>query len=150
MDILGIHVRTSGGRYLAGFALLDDATVVDSWSHPSPAGDATARLADLYRFTADLLEQHPVDAVSIKGSEAGSSKALTEATHAEGAILAAAGTSSVKSKVWTGPGYRGAIGAKNNPDVLVKSRSELSGAWPSENEARQAAAAGLAAVRKPF
>ncbi len=150
MDVLGVHLRVSGGRYLAGFVLLDDAAVVDAWSQPSPAGDDAARLAHLYRFTADLIAEHSVQAVSIKGSEAGSAKAISEAAHAEGAVLAATGVSSIKSKVWTGPGYRGAIGAKNNPDVLVKAKAELTRSWPTANECRQAAAAGLAALRKPF
>ncbi len=150
VDILGAHIRIAGGRYVAGFALLNGATIAQTWSLPSPAGDDGARLADLHRFATDLLQRHPVDALSIKGSEAGSAKALTEAAHAEGAILSAAGVGAFPSKVWTGPGYRGAVGAGKNTEVLTRAESDLTGPWPEQSERQQAAAAALAAVRKPF
>ena len=150
MDVLGVHVRISSNRYVAGFALLQDDTIVDTWSLPSPAGDDAARLASLSRYATELLTRHPVDAVSIKGSESGSSKAQLEAAHAEGALLSAAGQHQVKTKVWSGVGYRGALKAKKNPEALEIAEADLSGPWPDASECRQAAAAGLAAQRKPF
>lgn len=150
MDVLGVHVRVSGNRYVAGFSLLQDEAVIDAWSLPSPAGDDAPRLAALHRYATDLLDRNPVDAVSIKGSESGSAKAQLEAAHAEGALLSAAGLHQVNTKVWTGPGYRGALGAKRNPDALNVAEADLSGTWPDESECQQAAAAALAAQRKPF
>jgi len=150
MIVLGAHVRVSGGRYLAGFALVRDDTLVDAWHLPSPASEEGGCLAELHRFALGLFDSHSVDAFSLKGSEAGTAKALIAATHAEGALLAAAGTRGVKSKVWTGPGYRAAVGARNNAHVLEVTEAALSGDWSGRPECQQAAAAGLAAVRKPF
>lgn len=150
MDVLGAFVRVQAGRYLAGFALVRDTTLLDTWSLAAPADlDEGGQLGELQAWVADRIQHHPVDAVSIKGTEAGSGKAVRVAQHGEGAILAAAGRANKPTKVWTGQGYRAAVGATNNPGVLKRAEADLSGAWPSTSEAQQAAAAALALIRRP-
>lgn len=117
MDVLGAFVKVAAGRYLAGFALVSDLVVVDSWSYSAPADlDEGGQLGELAQWVEDRIRQHDANYVSIKGTEAGSAKAIRTAQHGEGAILGAAGRCGVPAKVWTGQGYRAAIGARDNAE----------------------------------
>lgn len=149
MDVLGAHVKVSGNKFAAGFALVRDDAIEASWHFPAPRdADEGVQLGELHRFTVDLLQQQGGEEVAIKGTEAGSSAALRTAQHAEGAIMAAAGSAGTPCRVWTGQGYRGALGAQNNSQALQKAQRSLTGAWPKDSEVQQAAAAALAFVRK--
>lgn len=149
MDVLGAHIRVADNRYAAGFTLVTDDRIIDSWTFPAPAdADEGVQLAELYQFALDLIARHNPDHVSIKGAEARSARALCVAHHGEGAVLAAAGDATKPARVWTGSGYRAAVGAPNNEAVLRVAKSSLTGSWPSQSEQRQAAAAALAAIRR--
>lgn len=105
-------------------------------------------MAELHQWVADLISHHAPDAVSLKGTEAGSAGAVTAAQHAQGAILAAAGRAGKRTRVWTGSGYRAAVGAHTNAAVLKRAQADLAGDWPGAGELRQAAAAALAMIRR--
>lgn len=149
MDVLGAFVKVSDGRYLAGFALVQGTTLAGAWSFPAPSdGDEAVQLGELNSYAFDLIQQYGPEAVSVKGTEAGSAKAQAVSHHGEGSILAAAGRAGKPGTVWTGPGYRAAVGAPNNAGALKVAERKLGGEWPAATEVQQAAAAALAWIQK--
>jgi Holliday junction resolvasome RuvABC endonuclease subunit len=148
---LGAHIRIRDGRYLAGFAVIDDDRLIDEQSLPAPADETEAgQLGELYGRVLDLIARSKPELFALKASDINRSSANAVAAHrAEGVVLAAAGRErSLKISSWSGPklwkpaGFKAPAKTKESVDALCARVAEQ----PSTDEARQAAAAAIAAL----
>jgi hypothetical protein len=148
---LGVFIRVQGGAYVAGFAIVEDDTLVREERFPAPPDEDTARqFADLYRHTRDTVADLHVQAVALKESEIqGGGRNASIARRAEGAVLAAAGeirelevTTWLGARMWRHAGFQ-----RRPPNVeVVAALADALQPPPTTDEARQAAAAARAAI----
>jgi Holliday junction resolvasome RuvABC endonuclease subunit len=149
---LGAHIRIQGGRYLAGFAVVDADRLGRTESLSAPADrDEPGQLADLYLSAADLIREVEPEVIAIRASEAGSAAALRVAQHAEGAVMAATGSSGIRAvrfvtaSLWKPAGFAGSAKAAQSIAALC---AQLRNPPDGPNEVEQAAAAARAAIVK--
>jgi Holliday junction resolvasome RuvABC endonuclease subunit len=148
---LGAHVRIRDGRYLAGFVVVDGDRLLLQQSYPAPADETDAgRLGELYGRAGDLIARTAPDLLALKVSEISRQSANAVIAHrAEGVVLAAAGRQrSLGISLWSGPklwkpaGFTGSAKTKESVDALCARLTQQ----PDTDEARQAAAAAIAAL----
>jgi hypothetical protein len=91
MRALGAHIRIAGGRYIAGFAWIEDDRLVDSDSFPAPADrNEACRLGELYERTSGILCEAAPELFGLKVSEINRQAAGAVVAHrAEGVLLGA-------------------------------------------------------------
>lgn len=147
--MFGAYVRIQGGRYLAGFAVIDGTNVVEQQNFPAPPDETEAgQLGELYARAADLLDETEPGLFALKLSETPRDPDARFARHAEGAILGAVGRRrSIEVTHWFGRSLckpAGLTGKARNAEAIEALCSRLSPV-PAEDEVRQAAAAALAA-----
>jgi hypothetical protein len=89
---LGAFVRIAAGRYVVGFAWVEDRVLVDTDSFPAPADrDEAGQLGELWGRTAGVLAEAKPDLFVVKPSEISRTSANAVLAHrAEGVVLAAA------------------------------------------------------------
>jgi hypothetical protein len=151
MKALGAYIRIRDGRYLAGFAVVEDDRLVLQQSYPAPADETDAgQLGELYGRTGDVIASTTPDLFALKVSEISRQSANAVIAHrAEGVLLAAAGRQrSLGTSTWSGPklwkpaGFTGPAKTKESVDGLCARLAEQ----PVSDEVRQAAAAAVAAL----
>ena len=151
MKALGAHVRIRDGRYLAGFAVVEGDRLLLQQSYPAPADETDAgRLGELYGRVGDLITRAAPDLFAFKVSEIARQSASAVIAHrAEGVVLAAVGRHrSLDVSLWSGPklwkpaGFTGPTKTKELVEVLCARLTQQ----PETDEARQAAAAAIAAL----
>jgi len=91
MRALGAHIRISGGRYIAGFAWIEDDQFIDSDSFPAPADrNEACQLGELYERTVGILGESAPELFGLKLSEINRQSAGAVVAHrAEGVVLGA-------------------------------------------------------------
>jgi Holliday junction resolvasome RuvABC endonuclease subunit len=148
---LGAYVRIQNGRYLAGFALVEDDRLALQQSFPAPADESEAgRLGELYARVGDLIRRAAPDLFALKVSEIARQSANAVIAHrAEGALLGAAGRHrSLTISFWSGPrlwkpaGFANPAKTKQSIDALCARVTPQ----PETDEGRQAAAAAIASL----
>lgn len=152
MRAMGAHIRIRADRYLAGFVLIDGTTVKFSQSFPAPPDESEAgQLNELYERVGDLIGRWSPELLALKISEIQQKPAYVTAHRAEGALLGAAGRyRSLPVSLWSGQklwkpaGFSKMAKTQDSVDALCATLSTA----PKEPEARQAAAAGVAALLK--
>ena len=89
---LGAYVRIVSGRYVVGFAWVQDRTLIGSDSFPAPADqDEPGRLGELWGRTEGVIAEAKPDLFVLKTSEIARTSANAVLAHrAEGVVLAAA------------------------------------------------------------
>lgn len=92
MIVLGAFVRISAGRYVVGFAWVEDWVLLGTDSFPAPADrDEAGQLGELWGRTAGVLAEAQPDVFVLKTSEIARTSANAVRAHrAEGVVLAAA------------------------------------------------------------
>jgi Holliday junction resolvasome RuvABC endonuclease subunit len=151
MKALGAYVRIRQGRYVAGFASLEDAKLTLEQSFPAPADESEAgQLGELYARVGDLLDRTKPDLFALKVSEiARNSSSAVIAHRAEGALLAAVGRHrGLEISLWSGPRLWKPAGFSRSAKTQASVEALCSGLTPKPqaDEARQAAAAAVAAL----
>lgn len=149
MIVLGVHIRVSGGRYLAGFAAVEGDRLVRPASLAAPTErPESGQLDELHGSTLDLIRELAPHRIALRGSEAGRAAQLLTAQHAEGAVLAAAGDADlshdrfITTSLWKPAGLERA-GAAASIEALCQ---QLRNPPPGPDEVRAAAAAARAAI----
>jgi hypothetical protein len=148
---LGVFVRIQNGAYVAGFAVVDDATLVHEERFTAPPDeDLSRQLAELYAHARDTITHYDVETVALKESEIrGGTREASIARRAEGAILAAAGrTRELTVSTWLGASmsrYAGFTKRPSNAEVISALAANVQPA-PGSDETQQAAAAARAAI----
>jgi len=89
---LGAFVRIASGRYVVGFAWIEDRTLIDTDSFPAPADrDEAGQLGELWGRTEGVIAEAQPDLFVLKTSEIVRTSAPAVLAHrAEGVVLAAA------------------------------------------------------------
>lgn len=151
MKALGAHVRIQEGRYVAGFASLDDNQLTLEQSFPAPADETEAgQLGELYSRVGDLLNRTNPDLFALKVSEiARNSPNAVIAHRAEGALLGAVGRHrALEISLWSGPRLWKPAGFKSPAKTQASVEALCAGLTPKpkSSESRQAAAAAVAAL----
>lgn len=92
MIVLGAFVRIVSGRYVVGFAWIEDRVLLDTDSFPAPADrDEAGQLGELWGRTAGVIAEAQPDLFVLKTSEIARATANAVRAHrAEGVVLAAA------------------------------------------------------------
>jgi Holliday junction resolvasome RuvABC endonuclease subunit len=148
---LGAYIRIRNGRYLAGFAVVEDDQLVLQQSYPAPADETDAgQLGELYGRTGDVIASASPDLFALKVSEiARTSTNAVIAHRAEGVLLAAAGrqrslgiSSWSGQRLWKPAGFASPAKTKESIDALCGRLAQV----PNGDEVRQAAAAAAAAL----
>ena len=151
MRAIGVHVAVRDGRYIAGFAVVEDATLVTSISFAAPSDeDEAAQLHELHRRAGDLIDHHRPDLLALRVAEIrGGGTRAAVAHRGEGAILGAAGkerdlpvSTWVRASLVRPSGLDRAARSTEITDALCATLDRA----PAESEARQAAAAAVAAL----
>jgi hypothetical protein len=148
---LGVFVRIQNRAYVAGFAVVEDVTLVHEERFTAPPDEDLARqLAELYAHAGDTIKHYDVDAVALKESEIrGGTREASIARRAEGAILAAAGgTRELGVSTWLGASmsrYAGFSKRPSNAEVISALAASVQ-PTPGSDETQQAAAAARAAI----
>jgi hypothetical protein len=95
--ILGAHVTSQDKRYLAGFAVLKNDTVVRAASLPAPPdADLPRQLQELHGFAASLVVEFKPEHLALRVNEHRSQAVRSLASRGEGAVLAAAGKAGLR------------------------------------------------------
>jgi Holliday junction resolvasome RuvABC endonuclease subunit len=147
LKVVGAHVRISQMRYVAGFAVVEDAAFVRAVSLPAPAhGDEASQLEELHRAVTELLADIHPDALALRVSEAVTGS--RNAHQAEGAILAAAGAVGVPVKQWVGAGLLKPSGLKSGSFAqrIAALCAQVSDAPAKPKEIVEAVAAARASI----
>lgn len=148
---LGAFLRMRSGMYIAGFAVVEDNTLVREDRFPAPPDEDLARqLSELHAHTRDLIEHYTVEAVALKESEIqGGTRNASIARRAEGAVLAAAGKSrDLEITTWLGASmsrHAGFATRPSNAEVIAALAGSIE-SGPTSEETRQAVAAARAAI----
>jgi Holliday junction resolvasome RuvABC endonuclease subunit len=151
MKVLGAHIRIHDGRYVAGFAVVQHDQLLAQQSYPAPADETEAgRLGELYSRVGDLITRTTPDVFALKASEIARQTAnAVTAQRAEGVLLGAVGRNrtlpvSIWSgrKLWKPAGLSASAKTRESVDSLCSRLTPQ----PDTDEARQAAAAAVAAL----
>jgi hypothetical protein len=148
--VLGIHIAVLNGRYLAGFAVLDDSVVEQAFTFGGPPDEPEAgQLRELHSRVLQLVAEKQPDAVALRVSEIQQSATRSAVAHrGEGAVLSAVGeTRGLPVSYWVRASLVRGAGWRTGTSVAVVNDlcGRLEGA-PTEGEQRQAAAAAVAAL----
>jgi len=143
-------MRATAGRYVAGFAVVEDESLIAGESHSAPADRGEeGQLEELHRTSIDLIRRFEPDAVAVKANEA-QPPSLIIALHAEGVALAATGAAGIPMHRFYRAGLlkpAGLSGRAKTTEIVDALCAGLDNE-PAENEVRQAAAAARALLIK--
>jgi Holliday junction resolvasome RuvABC endonuclease subunit len=153
MVAVGAHITIQNGRFVAGFAVVDEGLrLEDQFSISAPPDEAeAAQFHELFDRTRDLIAHRHPDLFALRVSEiTGVSNRAKLAHRAEGVVLAAAGQSRdlvVSYWIRQSLGRVAGLGAIATGHAAVDALARLVTPEPTSNEIRQAAAAAAAAIR---
>jgi hypothetical protein len=153
MVAVGAHIAIQGGRFVAGFAVVDDAfQLVEQFSISAPPDETeAAQFHELFDRTRDLITHRSPDLFALRVSEITGGSNLARLAHrGEGVVLAAAGQSrdlGVSYFKRQSLGRAAGLGTTATGQAAVNALSGVVTPEPTTNEIRQAAAAAVAALR---
>lgn len=149
MVVLGAYVKVRSGRYLVGFAWIDDLALQATDSFAAPADrDEAGQLGELHVRTEGVIAEASPDLFVLKRSEIQTKKQATIANHAEGVILAAAGRTDSLEPLSRSRQKLAAVGGSNRNTQLVDNLCNLLDRRPDDDECAEAAAGAVGGLRE--
>lgn len=149
--VLGAHLLVRGGRYMAGFAWVEDGHVRLEPSLAAPT-ELERGLSELYQRTLELMRHRPARLALLKNEALRAPATLRIAARAEGVLLAAAQHHHVPVTEWSGSGLfkpAGLVKGKGTTtQMAVGKLVSESGLTPSDDAQRLAVAVGVAEAKK--
>ena len=117
--VLGAHLKVDRGRYVAGFAWVENRTVRAEPSLAAPA-ESDRGLSELYQRALELARRRPGHLALLKNEAIRAPASLRIAARAEGVVIAAAQQMQVATAEWAGSGLFKPAGLPKAKGVTVK------------------------------
>lgn len=148
MIALGAYVRIASGRYVVGFAWVEDRTLLDTDSFPAPTDrDEHGQLGELWGRVEGVVAEAQPDLFALKTSEIARTSGNAVLAHrAEGVVLAVASRTAAMPVSQFSRQKLARYGGSNKANEQVEALCAMLDQVPAQVECQYAAAAALGAL----